>query len=370
MSREELSRRDFHRLASMLILGAVLAACTPEGQAQETKPAVTQTIDDLDSIPAVTSTAEILKTSTPENTPTMTATATPEHTATPEKSEAEKMHEYCIQRAKEVGIDLENLANSNNLWLTEHPNFASLQEALDNNFSEPDQIFKTMIVVGLDSLNSESRYNLAPTTAANKKIMTWLEAVYKKADGHYQMVLLPTNIWDIDQELMWSKQAIFGGPQYYSGVNNKHSFNNIISGLSSPNYNPDLDWGALFTGNLARQNYYIGPGAIISFDSDYPADETTGGSGTLEIPSFSEEQMLEFQNMGNVEFFPYSIKDSATGINRAFIYPFINYGVTTKLDQFQEQSFITEFVSWFRGDNSQWLNPDGPPYPRYWQALP
>ena len=42
MSREELSRRDFHRLASMLILGAVLAACTPEGQAQETKPAVTQ----------------------------------------------------------------------------------------------------------------------------------------------------------------------------------------------------------------------------------------------------------------------------------------------------------------------------------------
>jgi len=71
----------------MLILGAVLAACTPEGQAQETKPAVTQTIDDLDSIPTVTNTVEILKTNTPENTPTVTATVTAENTPTPKAPE-------------------------------------------------------------------------------------------------------------------------------------------------------------------------------------------------------------------------------------------------------------------------------------------
>ena len=127
-----------------------------------------------------------------------------------------------------------------------------------------------MIVVGLDSLNSQARYNQAPTTAANKKIMTWIEAVYKDASGQYQMVLLPTNIWDIESEIMWNKQAIFGGPQYASDINSKHKFNNKINNYSSPNYNPDFDFAASFVGNLAEQNYWLGPGAFISFDSDYP----------------------------------------------------------------------------------------------------
>ncbi len=80
-----MSRRDFNRLAATLILGAVLAACTPEGQAQETRPAMTQTIDGLDvageSEEAIVET--ITSTATPENTPTPEATSTPEATATP-----------------------------------------------------------------------------------------------------------------------------------------------------------------------------------------------------------------------------------------------------------------------------------------------
>jgi len=78
MLRNETCRREYKRLATLLVLGAVLAACTPEGQVQETKPAASQTI-------VATNTPE--HTTTPENTPTPEATSTPEATATPEAIE-------------------------------------------------------------------------------------------------------------------------------------------------------------------------------------------------------------------------------------------------------------------------------------------
>ena len=366
MPRRKTSRRGIIRLASILIFGAVLAACTPDGQAQETQPVITQTIIASETnVPSVT--PEI--STTPEYSATLENTPTAEQTATPEKSEAKNMHEYCIQRAKEVGIDLENFANSNNLWFTEHPDLENLLESFDNNFSD-DQVFKTKIVLGLDSLNSQDRYNRAPTTAANKKIMRWLEAVYKNAEGQYQMVLLPTNIWDIDNQIMWNKSAGFGGPQYLTDVNSKHMFNATISDYSSPDLNPDLNCENSFIGNLAKQNYYIGPGAFISFDSDYPVDETAGGAGTLELPNFSEEQMLDFQKTGETGFFPYFMTDPKTGLKQPFIYPFINYATMIKVESYQDQPFVDEYVGWFTGDNSQWRNPDGPPCPDQWQALP
>jgi hypothetical protein len=227
MFTKETRKREFFRLAAIVIFSAVLTACVPINTVQETRPAITQTVDSgVEIDPAAASLepiATLENTVTPENTPipsataTTEATATLEATATPEKTEAEKMHEYCIQKAKEVGIDLDNLENSNNLWLTEHQGLEGLEEAFNTSFTD-DRIFKTMIVVDVDSLNSQTRYNSAPTTADGKKIMGWMEAIYKKADGQYQLVLLPTNIWDIKDEIMWEKQAIFGGPQYYTGV--------------------------------------------------------------------------------------------------------------------------------------------------------
>jgi hypothetical protein len=167
---------------------------------------------------------------------------------------------------------------------------------------------------------------------------------------------------------MWNKQAILGGPQYYSEIDSKHYFNNTINNFSSPNFNPDFDFEAAFVGNLARQDYWIGPGAFISFDSDYPSS-TAGGAGTLEEPNFSEEQMLDFQETGNTDFFPYSMTDPKTGIKQPIVYPFINYGTLTKTDNYLEQAFVEEYVTWFT-DNTLWRNPDGPPYPRHWQPLP
>jgi len=359
-----MSRRDFNRLATTVILGAVLAACTPEGQAQEIKPAITQTIDGLD-VPGEGEEAiieTITATSTPEHT------ATPENTATPEKTEAENMHEYCIQRAKEVGIDLENLADSNNLWLTEIQGLENLQEAFETSFSD-DRVFKTMLVVGIDSLNSQARYDQAPTTAANKKIMGWLEAVYQTASGQYQMVLLPVEIWDIEKELMWDKSPIISPPRYATDINSGHAFTDLISNYSAPYLNPSFKYAELFTISYAQQDYWMGPGAFINFDSEYPGNEEfTGGAGMIEDPSYSEEQMLDFRSTGNTDFFPYFMIDNKTGIEIPFIYPFINYATLSETDNYQNQAFIEEVLTWWFDE--QWLNPDGPPPPQHWQTLP
>lgn len=382
MSVKETSGLILFRLGTLVIFSAVLAACVPGGVIIETKPTISQAAEKPSSTDEPENTPEagvetivvpeasptVIASPTLENTPIPSATATKEATATPEKTEAENMHEYCIQKAKEVGIDLDNLENSNNLWLTEHQGLEGLEEAFNTSFTD-GRIFKTMIVVDVDSLNSQTRYNSAPTTADGKKIMGWMEAIYKKADGQYQLVLLPTNIWDIEEESMWEKMPFISGPVYYTGVYNKHIFNDIINNYSSPNYNPDYDFFASFIGNYAKQGSWIGPGAFISFDSDYPA-MTAGGAGTLEEPPFSQEQQLQFQQTGEADFFPYFMLDQNSKIKKPIIYPFINYGTLSKTDNYPDQAFVEEFVNWFAGENRQVKNPAGPPYIRHWQALP
>lgn len=205
---------SFFKISLPVIVALMLLTSCAPGVILEVNPTLTQATE----IPAGSIDPTISPTpvasNTPENTATITATIPPTHTATPEKIEAENMHEYCIEKAKEVGIDLDNFANSDNLWLTEIQGLEDFQEAFNTSFSD-DRTFKTMIVVGFDSLNSQARYDQAPSTDANKKIMSWLEAVYKNANGQYQMVLLPTEIWDVEQKTMWLKQTIFGGAQYY-----------------------------------------------------------------------------------------------------------------------------------------------------------
>lgn len=92
MPRIETSRTDWYRLAITVIFCAVLAACTPEGQIQETNPAVTQTIEGVGLIvepgtPIMTMTATLENTPTSTNTATITTTPTETATPTPKAPE-------------------------------------------------------------------------------------------------------------------------------------------------------------------------------------------------------------------------------------------------------------------------------------------
>ena len=84
MDRKETNKKELIKLGIMLILSAVLAACSPTRAEQETQPAITQTI--------IASETEVVRptpeaSSTPENTSTATATATLEVTLTPQAIE-------------------------------------------------------------------------------------------------------------------------------------------------------------------------------------------------------------------------------------------------------------------------------------------
>jgi hypothetical protein len=359
MLRKEINRRDSKTLSAVLILGAVLAACTPEAQ-----PDVSQSIESADATSTETGSGSIIENAVPETTPTQEATATPERT------EAENMHEYCIQRAREAGIDLENIDNSNNLWFSEIQGLEDLLEGLETSVSN-DGASKTMLVVGIDFLNSQARYDQAPTTADGKKIMSWYEVIYKNASGQYQMALLPNNIWEIEEEMMWSKNTIFSPPQYFEPGQGKIIFGHTITDWSqmTSNLNPTLTFQNDTMSNYARQGYWVGPGAFINFDSDYPGTAPPGGAGMIEEPSYSEEQMLDFRSTGNTDFFPYFITDPQTGIKKPFIYPFVNYATYSTIDRYQNQTFWEELANW-HSDGGPWQNPDGPPFPQHWQALP
>ena len=304
---------------------------------------------------------EILEPTTssiPENVTTATVTS--------EKTEEERMHEYCIQRAKEVGIDLGNFANSNNFWLTEHQDLANLEEAFNTSFTD-NRAFKTMIVVGYDSLNSQSRYDKASTTAEGKKIMDWLEVVYKKTDGNYQLVLLPIHVWDIESKTMYDKPASYGGPRYAIDIYSEQDFNRLIKNGWYPDgetYNPDWDNFSLYVMNNISHEVWVGPGALISFNSDYPED----GGTSPEIPSFDAKEYTQFQQTGEAGFFPYFIIEPKTKLKLAFCYPFQDYGSLSTTDDYANQVFIEEFLSWYYA--GEMLNPNAQPYIRHWQAIP
>ena len=363
---DRLKAQVYKALVPAIVSSMLLTGCVPEGGIIEVKPAVTQAIDSAEPAPEEETTElgtdTVIASPTLENTPTQAATATPE------KTEEERMHEYCIKRAKEVGIDLENFANSNNLWVTEHQGLAGLEEAFNTSFTD-DRTFKTMIVVGYDSLNSQSRYDKAQTTAEGRKIMGWLEAIYKKADGNYQLVLLPTHIWDIKSELMWDKSPDFGGPRFDTEINSKAAFKNIINNYSSPDYNPDYKYAVSLFANYIKQGIWVGSGAFINFDSDYP-DSEAGGAGTLEEPGFTAEEHAQFQQIGEVSIFPYFLIDSNTKLKQPIIYPFVNSASSSRTNNYANQTFIVEAVAWSTGDTRQWNNPKGPPFPRHWEKMP
>jgi len=303
MSREELSRREFKPLATMLILGAVLAACTPEGQAQETKPAVTQTIDDLDSIPAVTSTAEILKTSTPENTPTTTATATPENTATPEftATPEEMTQEQIRAEILAAGVNLDDLANSKDEWTSSHKAIETIQNSIDNNFGRETEGFITTVVIGLEAVENLEELEQAITTDTGWKLTTFAKLAYKDVNSDWQIIKVPLNAYNAENDLLWIKN-----------VGNR-SAPNFIEGVVQPDENGDLiiplvrTWISLSSG----QGYHSGVGSFIKLFTAWPEDPKYANNDCVlgDPPRYSEEQLIEFRQTGDPSFFGYQDSD-------------------------------------------------------------
>ena len=288
----------------MLILGAVLAACTPEGQAQETKPTVTQTIDDLDSIPTVTNTVEILKTNTPENTPTVTVTATPEITTTPEAMTQAEIRAEILA----AGVNLDDLANSRDEWTSSHMSIETIQDYIDNlNFDSGNEGSVTAVVIDVEGVTSQEAFDQALVTDGGWKILSYLKVAYKMANGDWQIVKVPISAYSVADEVLWRKvPATIMGPMIYDQEETEKYINAfLVKKLAS-----EEGFARLWTlSNL--DDHHSGTGSFIklftgsSLDPKYANNDCIVG----DPPRFTEEQLVYFRETGDPSIFGYQDSD-------------------------------------------------------------
>jgi hypothetical protein len=352
MLRKEINRRDSKTLSAVLILGAVLAACAPE-----TQPDVNQTITDSGGI---------IESTTPQFTSTVEATPTQEATATPEiipMPEFENMHEYSIHRAKQVGIDLENLDNSNNLLLVDIPHRKYLQDSFENNFQGIRDLH--LIIVGVGGTNSLAKYEQMPITSGGHKIILWAEAVFIKRDGKAQTVLLPMFIENEDG-LLWEKGYGMGTNAYWLGkINSKHLKKWVLD-MSSTG---EKDGGLEGIIALRTNPNILAPGTMISLKTIYPSAQIypqyARNEGLIEEPIFDRDAWTQFTNTGDPSGLSYWTK--VDGFDLPFVFPFVAWSGEADVEESKNQKLIEDFKMWVE-DYSPVSNKL--PLPQYWTPIP
>ena len=372
-----MALKNYHSLLIAAFIVTSLAACAPEGQAQEgqaqeIRPALTQTIEILTPVDSIGEVAleegveTVVETPTPNNiqlyveqlkTKQADYTATPILSLTPEDAEANNMHEYCIQRAKEVGINLENLAESTNLWLSRHPSIATFQEEFENNFPNPDNVNKTMIIVGLDGTNNDQERSRRVVSDGGWEILGWAEAIYQRADGQYQMVLLPIGAHSSELDKAWMKMPGTGTPFFDNSGWGKVSYDIDFfaeRGVSLENEH-------IF--HYARNKHYFGPGALLRFATTYPSERLSANDGGIDIiHRCSEQELAEFRITGDPSCYDYFWLDSKQPeLKKYYLWPFVTYNFLSKLEHYDGEQFHSEFMDWFESYTT-----NRQPFPKNW----
>jgi len=364
MARKETSRRDSKTLSAILILGAVLASCSPEVRAQENQPDVSQVAPDS---------SDIIESATPQFTPTVEATPTQEVTATPEiiaMPEFENMHDYCIYRAKQVGIDLENLDNSNNLWLTRHPYRENLQNNFESNFQNSNNnVF--LIVVGAGNTNGRAEYDNMVITSGGHKVILWAEAVMVRADGQAQMVLLPITIENTQNGALWRKYPWTTRPTW-EGEFISEGYKNIIVNMIDQHADPEsfVAWRSL--ASTAHFILSVMPGTIINLAPEYPSTrvhpELYNNDGMIEEPDFDQAAWSRFINTGDPSGLSYWTE--VDGFELPFVFPYLTWHSENNLKNYGNENFVADFLKW----REEFTLPDSPlyrsPLSQNWSPLP
>ena len=220
----QMKAKVYRALGFATVAALMLTSCVPEGQAQETRPAATQTIEGLDvpgeseeaiietitatSTPEATATPKNTPTSTatatPENTPTVTATATPETTATPEEMTQAEIRAEILA----AGVNLDDLANSADEWTRSHKAIETIQNYIDNlNFGREEAGSITTVVIGLEAVENLTELDQAPLTDGGWKLTTFAKLAYKDVNGDWQIIKVPLSAYNVEEEVLWEKYA-------------------------------------------------------------------------------------------------------------------------------------------------------------------
>jgi hypothetical protein len=303
MHINETSNNELIKLGIMLILSAVLAACAPTPAEQETQSAVTQTIIASETV-VVSPTPEA--SFTPENTPTITATATPENTptpkftATPEAMTQEEIRAEILA----AGVNLDDLANSQNEWVKNHLAIEVIQDDIDNhNFGTENENNLTTVVIGLEAVENLDELEQALLTDGGWKLTTFAKLAYKDINGDWQIIKVPLNAYHAEDDLFWIKNVgSRSAPNFMKGTD-------VIQPDENGNFILPLirTWISLSTG----QNYHYGTGSFIRIstaligDPKYPLYDCD----LDDPPRYSEEELIEFRRTGDPSIFGYQDSD-------------------------------------------------------------
>jgi hypothetical protein len=309
MFTKETRKREFFRLATLVIFSAVLAACVPINTAQETRPAITQTSDSgVEIVPATTipePSATLENNSTPENTPTATLTAMPKNTPTPEATAIPEAMTQAEIRAEilAAGVNLDDLANSQDEWTSSHKSIDTIQNALDHRNFKTGEVedWFTTVVIGLEAVETKQQFDQALLTDGGWQLTTFAKLAYKSVDGNWQIVKLPLNAYHAETDRLWAKNYdVRNAAHFIPGevfINDNGTFNiPFINTWTSKNVDKNhYDTGSfiqIFTAWVKNPQY---------------ANNDCGSLG--DPPRYSEEQLIEFRKTGDPSIFGYQDRD-------------------------------------------------------------
>ena len=293
------------RKAILLMMGimALLTACAPaEATASEPSPTSVATSP---SSPTITVTSPPTSTATPFQTPT--ATLDPE--------EATEAAQAAIRaEVLSYGIDLDNLANSDNEYISSNPSVELWQGELNHSFDSTEVDSEIMVVLDIEQLRSEAEYNRAVTTDGGWKFLDWAKVAYKTHDNLWATANLPLEAYNESTETIWMKYPEVTKPWLWEDW----ELYAILNGFSSSK--PD----ALIAKKrdyYERVGYRLDTGAIFKLYTEYPDPNSSLGDGEVgEMPRYSVEQLELFRRTGDASIFEYRAADGTY-----FIWPFYSY---------------------------------------------
>jgi hypothetical protein len=304
-----------HLILTNVILLTLLAACAPTGTAAPETAVVDPATAEF------TETATFTVTATPA--PIFTATPSPTLTATLSPEEAAAAEQAAIRaEVLSYGINLDDLAHSENEYVRNHPGIAdTFQEALDNSFGESNPGSATMIVLEIEQLQSLEEYKQAFTTDGGWKFIVWAKVAYKDVAGNWIIANLPMTAYNEETQEFWLKAAQNTGPIILPNITQE-------AATRSFEYSNEQGIISMQEDFKANGNFYLITGAIFRLNTAYPDPNVKLNSGEVgDPPRFSEEEMLSFWQTGDPSIFNYHLTDGTY-----IIWPFVNYDAISHID--------------------------------------
>jgi hypothetical protein len=307
MNSQPIPSKPHHPFLTLVILFTLLVACAPTGTTTP-KPAM----DTATAAPTETA----IVTSSPTSAPTFTETPTVTPTATLNPEEVAAAEQAAIRtEVLSYGINLDDLTNSENEYISNHPKVGSWQKELDHSFESTEVGWETMVVLDIKQLHSEAEYNRSVTTDGGWKFIVWAKVAYKTSDNLWATANLPLYAYNEGTEIVWMKYPAISLPWLWEDWVSEQ----VIGALKFDGEGSFTDY---LQGMFERQcNSRLDTGAIFKLHTEYPDPNSGAGAGEVgEIPRYSEELLELFRSTGDASIFEYQAADGSY-----FIWPFYDF---------------------------------------------